>query len=129
MSSHSVQPIAESAEPTALPHPSEETRSESKKGHDEENERNVTRQPRMSVLENIRAKSKTGKDFLVVHITRHVGPGILASIAYFDPGNWSVDLQAGSQYGYKLLFVVLLAGLGAILLQASTHLGPFVISS
>ncbi|CAE6457145.1 unnamed protein product [Rhizoctonia solani] len=51
------------------------------------------------------------------HMKHHVGPGILASIAYFDPGNWAVDLQAGSQFGYKLLFVVLLAGLGAVLLQ------------
>ncbi|KAF8527910.1 smf Mn2+ and Fe2+ transporter [Hysterangium stoloniferum] len=41
----------------------------------------------------------------------------MASVAYFDPGNWSVDLQAGSDYGYKLLFVILLAGLGAIVLQ------------
>jgi hypothetical protein len=48
-----------------------------------------------------------------------MGPGIIAAVAYFDPGNWSVDLQAGSQYGYKLLFVVLVAGLGAIVLQVS----------
>jgi Mn2+/Fe2+ NRAMP family transporter len=33
----------------------------------------------------LRAWSKTSKDFMVVHVTRHVGPGILASIAYFDP--------------------------------------------
>jgi len=32
-------------------------------------------------------------------------------------GNWGVDLQAGSEYGYKLLFVVLLAGIFAVLLQ------------
>ena len=32
-------------------------------------------------------------------------------------GNWGVDLQAGSEYGYKLLFIVLLAGLFAVLLQ------------
>ncbi|CUA72446.1 Divalent metal cation transporter MntH [Xylella fastidiosa 9a5c] [Rhizoctonia solani] len=73
--------------------------------------------PNPTRMEKLRANTKIGKDFLVVHITRHVGPGVLASIAYFDPGNWSVDLQAGSQYGYKLLSVVLLAGLGAILLQ------------
>ena len=37
-------------------------------------------------------------------------------------GNWSVDLQAGSQYGYRpLLFVVLLAGLGAVVLQVTLH--------
>ena len=32
-------------------------------------------------------------------------------------GNWGVDLQAGSQFGYRLLFVVLLAGLFAVFLQ------------
>ncbi|EJD54440.1 smf Mn2+ and Fe2+ transporter [Auricularia subglabra TFB-10046 SS5] len=42
----------------------------------------------------------------------------MASVAYFDPGNWSVDLQAGSEFGYRLLFVVLLASLGAVVLQA-----------
>ncbi|KAG8982299.1 hypothetical protein FRB93_008174 [Tulasnella sp. JGI-2019a] len=53
-----------------------------------------------------------------------VGPGILASVAYFDPGNWATDLAAGSQYGYSLLFVVLCAGLGAILFQVlSCRLG------
>lgn len=35
-------------------------------------------------------------------------------------GNWGVDLQAGSEYGYKLLFVVLLAGLIAVYWQVST---------
>ncbi len=38
-------------------------------------------------------------------------------------GNWGVDLQAGSQYGYKLLFVVLLSGIFAVFLQVS--LGTF----
>ena len=32
-------------------------------------------------------------------------------------GNWSVDLQAGSDYGYKLLFVVLVSGIFAVILQ------------
>lgn len=35
-------------------------------------------------------------------------------MAYIDPGNWATDLEAGASYGYKLLFVVLLAGLAAI---------------
>lgn len=39
-------------------------------------------------------------------------------------GNWSVDLQAGSGYGYSLLFVILFAGMGAILYQVqATRLG------
>ncbi|KAF9225332.1 smf Mn2+ and Fe2+ transporter [Gyrodon lividus] len=51
------------------------------------------------------------------HATKHTGVGIVCSVAYFDPGNWGVDLQAGSQYGYSLLFFVLLAGLFATFLQ------------
>jgi len=34
-------------------------------------------------------------------------------VAYIDPGNWATDLSAGANYGYKLLFIVLLAGLAA----------------
>ncbi|KAI1793070.1 natural resistance-associated macrophage protein [Ganoderma leucocontextum] len=52
-----------------------------------------------------------------MHLLKHTGVGIVCAVAYFDPGNWGVDLQAGSEYGYKLLFVVLLAGLFAIYMQ------------
>ncbi|KAL0952124.1 hypothetical protein HGRIS_008752 [Hohenbuehelia grisea] len=51
------------------------------------------------------------------HVKKHTGVGIVCAVAYFDPGNWGVDLQAGSQFGYRLLFVVLLAGLFAVFLQ------------
>jgi metal iron transporter len=43
-----------------------------------------------------------------------VGPGLVSSVAYIDPGNWATDLQAGASYGYQLLFVVLVAGLAAV---------------
>ncbi|PFH49190.1 hypothetical protein AMATHDRAFT_76296 [Amanita thiersii Skay4041] len=55
---------------------------------------------------------------LLDHVKNHVGVGIVCAVAYFDPGNWSVDLQAGASFGYRpMLFVVLMAGLGAIVLQ------------
>ncbi|KAI5124421.1 hypothetical protein M0805_008305 [Coniferiporia weirii] len=61
---------------------------------------------------------------IVHHFKRHVGIGIICAVAYFDPGNWSTDLLAGSQFGYKLLFIVLVAGLGAVVVQAlSSKLG------
>jgi manganese transport protein len=47
-----------------------------------------------------------------------LGPGFLISVGYMDPGNWATDLQAGSRYGYTLLFVIMLSNLFAILLQA-----------
>jgi manganese transport protein len=48
---------------------------------------------------------------------RYAGPGLLISVGYMDPGNWATDIEAGSAYGHKLLFVVLLASLAAMLLQ------------
>jgi manganese transport protein len=52
------------------------------------------------------------------------GPGLLISVGYMDPGNWATDLEAGSRFGYGLLFVVLLSSLAGILLQTmSARLG------
>jgi manganese transport protein len=48
---------------------------------------------------------------------RYAGPGLLVSVGYMDPGNWATDIEAGSRFGYGLLFVVLLASLAAMLLQ------------
>ncbi len=45
------------------------------------------------------------------------GPGFLIAVGYMDPGNWATDLAGGAQFGYALLFVVLLSNLMAILLQ------------
>ena len=53
-----------------------------------------------------------------------VGPAVIASIAYMDPGNFATNIQAGARYGYTLLWVVLLANLIAMLFQAlSAKLG------
>jgi len=45
------------------------------------------------------------------------GPGLLIAIGYMDPGNWATDIQGGSQFGYSLLWVVVLSSGGAIFLQ------------
>ncbi len=47
-----------------------------------------------------------------------VGPGFLISVGYMDPGNWATDIAGGSQFGYTLLFVIMLSNLIAILLQS-----------
>src|SRR5271166_4480113 len=53
-----------------------------------------------------------------------VGPAILISVGYMDPGNWGTDLQAGAQFKYNLLWVVGLASLMAIFMQViSSRLG------
>lgn len=46
-----------------------------------------------------------------------VGPGIMVSVAYMDPGNYSTDIQGGAQFQYKLLFVILLSTIIALYLQ------------
>jgi manganese transport protein len=46
------------------------------------------------------------------------GPAVIASIAYVDPGNFATNIQAGAQFGYMLLWVVVVANLVAMLFQA-----------
>ncbi|EGG11254.1 uncharacterized protein MELLADRAFT_70865 [Melampsora larici-populina 98AG31] len=66
---------------------------------------------------------RRSKRWSIDHL-KFIGPGIVASVAYLDPGNWATDIEAGSTYGYPHLFVVLAASLMAILLQIlSTRLG------
>jgi len=53
-----------------------------------------------------------------------LGPAYLVSVGYMDPGNWATDIAGGSQFGYKLLWVLLMSNLMAILLQSlSARLG------
>ena len=53
-----------------------------------------------------------------------VGPAILVSVGYMDPGNWGTDLAAGAQFKYGLLWVVAMASFMAVLLQVmSARLG------
>lgn len=46
-----------------------------------------------------------------------LGPAFIASIAYVDPGNFATNIQSGSEFGYKLLWVVVMANLMAMLIQ------------
>ncbi|MGX1097075.1 manganese transport protein [Amorphus sp. MBR-141] len=55
---------------------------------------------------------------------RFFGPAFIISIGYFDPGNWATDLQAGSQFGYTLLWVLSLSCLiGALVQNLCSKLG------
>ncbi len=52
------------------------------------------------------------------------GPAYLISVGYMDPGNWATDIAGGSQFGYQLLWVLLMSNGMALLLQTlSTRLG------
>src|SRR5215813_684283 len=48
-----------------------------------------------------------------------IGPAILVSVGYMDPGNWGTDLAAGAQFKYGLLWVVALASIMAIFMQVT----------
>ena len=50
----------------------------------------------------------------------YVGPALLVSVGYMDPGNWGTDLAGGAQFKYGLLWVVALASLMAIFLQVTS---------
>ncbi|MCF8564365.1 Nramp family divalent metal transporter [Alicyclobacillus tolerans] len=53
-----------------------------------------------------------------------LGPAFIAAVAYIDPGNYATNIQSGSEFGYKLLWVVVLANLMAMLIQSmSAKLG------
>lgn len=57
-------------------------------------------------------------------ILAYIGPAYLVSVGYMDPGNWATDLQGGAQFGYQLIWVLLMSNLMALLLQSlSARLG------
>ena len=53
-----------------------------------------------------------GMDFL-----KYVGPGLLVTVGFIDPGNWASNFAAGSMFGYTLLWVVTLSTVMLILLR------------
>ncbi|WP_367120849.1 Nramp family divalent metal transporter [Staphylococcus capitis] len=60
-------------------------------------------------------KSSASQKFLAF-----LGPGLLVAVGYMDPGNWITSMQGGAQYGYTLLFVILISSLAAMLFQSMT---------
>jgi len=61
---------------------------------------------------------------VISDIRKFIGPGLLVTVGFIDPGNWAANVAAGSLYGYKLLWMVTLSTLMLILLQHNAaHLG------
>lgn len=57
-------------------------------------------------------------------IFKYIGPGLLVTVGFIDPGNWATNFAAGSEYGYALLWVVTLSTVMLIALQHNVaHLG------
>lgn len=57
-------------------------------------------------------------------ILKYIGPGLLVTVGFIDPGNWASNLAAGSDFGYELLWMVTLSTIMLIILQHNVaHLG------
>ena len=72
-----------------------------------------------------------GKYFMIqkhkkqpLNFLKYIGPGLLVTVGFIDPGNWASNIAAGSGYGYQLLWMVTLSTIMLILLQHNAaHLG------
>lgn len=70
-------------------------------------------------------KSKNHKRYLGgLDFFKYIGPGLLVTVGFIDPGNWASNFAAGSEFGYALLWVVTLSTVMLIILQHNVaHLG------
>lgn len=76
-----------------------------------------------NIIEDLKRKDHKrylgGLDFF-----RYIGPGLLVTVGFIDPGNWASNFAAGSEFGYELLWVVTLSTVMLIILQHNVaHLG------
>jgi manganese transport protein len=59
-----------------------------------------------------------------LNFLKYIGPGLLVTIGFIDPGNWASNIAAGSGFGYKLLWIMTLSTIMLIFLQHNiAHLG------
>ncbi len=80
----------------------------------------------MNILKHIKkllAKDHKRPD-ISLSLFKYIGPGLLVTVGFIDPGNWATNIAAGSGYGYSLLWVITLSTIMLILLQHNVaHLG------
>lgn len=75
-------------------------------------------------LSEVHQSVGTQKKKGIRRILAFLGPAYLVSVGYMDPGNWATDIAGGSEFGYRLIWVLLMSNLMAILLQSlSSRLG------
>ncbi|MDR3560774.1 MAG: Nramp family divalent metal transporter [Negativicutes bacterium] len=69
-------------------------------------------------------RQRHGVDNAARRFLRYIGPGILVTVGFIDPGNWATNMAAGAGYGYTLLWMVTLSTIMLIILQHNVaHLG------
>lgn len=84
----------------------------------------IDKENRKSLGEVHGSVNTSGKKSKWRKILAFLGPAYLVSVGYMDPGNWATDIAGGSQFGYALIWVLLMSNLMALLLQSlATRLG------
>jgi manganese transport protein len=62
--------------------------------------------------------------FMALDFIKYIGPGLLVTVGFIDPGNWASNVSAGARYGYSLLWMVTLSTIMLIILQHNAaHMG------
>jgi manganese transport protein len=71
-----------------------------------------------------RFRDKERPRYGALEIIKYIGPGLLVTVGFIDPGNWVANLAAGSQFGYPLLWMITVSTILLIILQHNVaHLG------
>ena len=77
----------------------------------------------LSFIKNFSKKDHKPK-LMALDFLKYIGPGLLVTVGFIDPGNWASNVSAGANYGYTLLWMVTLSTIMLIVLQHNAaHLG------
>ena len=75
-------------------------------------------------IKDLRNKKEHKPGLGGLEIFKYIGPGLLVTVGFIDPGNWASNISAGADYGYTLLWMVTLSTIMLIILQHNVaHLG------
>ena len=76
----------------------------------------------MNILEKLKRNHHPHSGAL--ELLKYIGPGLLVTVGFIDPGNWATNLAAGSEFGYALLWVVTFSSIMLIIIQHNVaHVG------
>ena len=77
-----------------------------------------------NILKNLKNKEMHHPTLGGLEIWKYIGPRLLVTVGFIDPGNWASNLAAGADFGYRLLWVVTLSTIFLVVLQHNVaHLG------
>lgn len=75
-------------------------------------------------IKDLRNQKEHKPGFGGLEIFKYIGPGLLVTVGFIDPGNWASNIAAGADYGYSLLWMITLSTIMLIILQHNVaHLG------